>query len=50
MTKILGPIPCIACRKTVWWDRAGDQLRLMEGTGKRQKPHDCDEIRVRKAA
>lgn len=49
MTKIIGPLPCIACRKLVWWDRIGTSLRLMEGSGRRQKPHDCDEL-ARKAA
>lgn len=29
--KILGPISCINCGKSVWWDRIGAQLRLMEG-------------------
>lgn len=50
MTKILGPLPCLACRKPVWWDRTGSELRLMEGRGKTIRPHDCEEWTGRKAA
>lgn len=46
MTKIVGPLPCIACKKIVWWDRVGSTLRLMQG----KKLHDCDEIRKERAA
>lgn len=43
MTRILGPIPCISCKKSVWWDRVGTDLRLMEGRGAQAKAHDCEE-------
>lgn len=41
MTRIIGPLPCISCGKSVWWDRIGRDLRLMEGFGRAQKRHIC---------
>lgn len=37
MTRIIGPLPCLTCKRPVWWDRVGSTFRLLEG----MKPHDC---------
>jgi len=41
MTKILGPLPCIACHRLVFWDRVGSDLRLLERYPKTIRRHFC---------
>lgn len=40
MTLVLGPVPCIACKRPVKWWRIGGLWRLMEARSRRL-PHRC---------
>ncbi len=47
MTNILGPVACISCHREVFWDRIGDQLRLMEQMAYGPRAHTCRRKPVR---
>lgn len=42
MTYLAGPMPCISCGQSVWWDRVGSFWRLMQG----RAHHECPGERV----
>ncbi len=38
---VVGPMPCLTCRREVFWDRIGSQWRLMEKVAKTARRHTC---------
>lgn len=47
MTAILGPVPCVACRKPVVIDRVGSEVRVLERRGRTFREHRCPKPKVK---